>query len=155
MIPGSLALVVGHKPYMCSDELWQCKHRIVNNHDFSKATGWNVEKLGSMKYTMCQISRNMADDSSKNEAHDGISQESCSAYRSESDPRQGQKGEENNVCSILGQCGASRWKSHELLTCMPSTCFEHSYPKVKACCVKRPTSLHIIWLTSMTRTVPV
>jgi hypothetical protein len=48
----------------------------------------------------------MADDASENEEHGEISPESFSADRSESDPSQCQKGEENNKCFILGQCAA-------------------------------------------------
>jgi hypothetical protein len=43
----------------------------------------------------------MADDASENEEHDGISPESNSVDQPKSDPSQGQKGEENNKCSIL------------------------------------------------------
>jgi hypothetical protein len=43
----------------------------------------------------------------ENKEHGGISPESYSGDRSESDPSQGQKDDANNECSILGQCAAS------------------------------------------------
>jgi hypothetical protein len=66
-----------------------------------------VSEFASMKQTMCQIFGNMADDARENEEHGGISPESYSGDRSDSDPIQDQKGEENNECAILGQCAAS------------------------------------------------
>jgi hypothetical protein len=74
---------------------------------FQRQQAEMLKKIGSMKQTMCQISGNMADDASENEEYGVISPKSYSADRSESDPSQGQKVEENNKCSILGQCAAS------------------------------------------------